>query len=194
MSSKLTVIELRGQQAWPGCMDWGTKTAAEMIVTARAHSAHLRKQADIIDAAADSDFRVRVVLGSIANRLVSTIQEGESMSKCSACDGFGEIPYQSGQTPENFEQGTAICSACHGTGTAPTKCKDGGDCGIGGFCDDCPHAPAKCACPHKGSKHERQLCDQFIGYVSVPDVCKNRSESGEHCGHSRACHKEQAND
>lgn len=76
MSEKMTRIDLPGQRDWPGLMDYGERD--DMIAQARLHSAHLRKQADNIDAAADSDFKIDIVRGIHVQHHVRNIQPGRS--------------------------------------------------------------------------------------------------------------------
>jgi hypothetical protein len=57
-------------------MDWGDLPAEEMIKQYRAHAAHLREQAEAIEAAADQDFRVDVVRGPAVQHHVRNLQPG----------------------------------------------------------------------------------------------------------------------
>ena len=76
MSEKLTRIGLPGQHAWSGLMDWGERD--DMIAQARRYAAHLRAQAEMIEAAADDDFRIDVVRGSHVQHHVRDIQPGKA--------------------------------------------------------------------------------------------------------------------
>lgn len=77
MSDKLTRITLRG---WSGLLDWGKKTPEEMIHQARKHAEYLRAEAAKIDAAADADFKIDVVKGSMVQHHIKTLQEGKRHS------------------------------------------------------------------------------------------------------------------
>lgn len=55
MSEKMTSITLPGTQ---GFMDWGFKSRAEMIATYRKIAEHKKAEAELVIAAADSDFTV----------------------------------------------------------------------------------------------------------------------------------------
>jgi len=76
MSEKLTRIRLAKPTAFNGLMDWGVCSVEQMLAQARAYSAHLRREADAIDAAADDDFEVCVVRGSVVQHHLETLQEG----------------------------------------------------------------------------------------------------------------------
>lgn len=75
MTEKLTQIHLPGSLA-SGQADWGEKTVAEMIAQYRANAATWLKDAQDVLAAADADFRVTVVRGSIVQHPVKTLQQG----------------------------------------------------------------------------------------------------------------------
>ena len=55
MSEKMTSITLPGTQ---GFMDWGYKERAEMIATYRTIAERQKAEAELVIAAADSDFTV----------------------------------------------------------------------------------------------------------------------------------------
>lgn len=76
MSEKMTLIDLRDRSVWSGIGEWGECSAAKMIERARGYAQHLRAQADLIDAAADEDFHIRIVRGRIVQHPVRTVQEG----------------------------------------------------------------------------------------------------------------------
>jgi len=74
MSEKMTRIRLPGQRAWSGLQDWGEHSAAEIIALARHYAAHLRNQAELIDAATDEEFQVDLVRGVHRQHLLKSIQ------------------------------------------------------------------------------------------------------------------------
>lgn len=74
MTDILTRITLPDQKAWSGIMDWGRKTPEEMVRQARSYAAHLREQADAIDAAADVEFEIAVVKGARVQHHQETLQ------------------------------------------------------------------------------------------------------------------------
>ena len=74
MSDKLTRIRLSARSPFRGLMDWGETDAAEMIRQARAYAAYLREQCEAIEAASDEHFQIDVVLGSVVQRHVKTVQ------------------------------------------------------------------------------------------------------------------------
>lgn len=76
MTKKRTIIDLPGQREFPGIGNWGEKTAEEMISEVRKYAAHLRKQAEAIDQAADGDFLIEVVRGVHVPKRVKLLQEG----------------------------------------------------------------------------------------------------------------------
>jgi hypothetical protein len=75
MTDTLTRITLPEQKNWSGILDWGRLTPDEMIRQARSYAAHLRAQADAIDAATDSEFEVVVVKGARVQRHQETLQK-----------------------------------------------------------------------------------------------------------------------
>lgn len=77
MSEKLTRIRVPGLKGL-GLLEWGEKTAAEMISTARRHAAHLRSQAEAIEATADGGFQIDLVRGSHVQHHIKEIQKGQS--------------------------------------------------------------------------------------------------------------------
>lgn len=77
MTEKLTRITLPGRTAFRGLMDWGELTPAQMIAQARVHARHLRSEAEAIERAADADFQVDVVRGSVVQRYVKTLQHAQ---------------------------------------------------------------------------------------------------------------------
>jgi hypothetical protein len=48
---------------------------------------------------------------------VAATQQAGEVAECGCCFGTGWIAYQSGQTPESFEQGEAPCPYCNPSGT-----------------------------------------------------------------------------
>lgn len=75
MSEKLTRIRLPGSKAYKGLLDWGDKLPDEMIIQARSYAAHLRAQAEEIEAAADSEFQIDVVRGSLVQHHLREVQK-----------------------------------------------------------------------------------------------------------------------
>lgn len=75
MAEKMTRITLPGQKCWTGIMDWGRIEPEKMIQQARAYAAHLREQAAAVETAADEDFQVVVVRGSLVQHFMETLQE-----------------------------------------------------------------------------------------------------------------------
>lgn len=78
MSEKMTRLELPGQREFPGIMHYGEKTVAEAIADARSHAAHLRKQAEAIERAADADFQIDLVRGMHVPKVIKTLQQSQS--------------------------------------------------------------------------------------------------------------------
>lgn len=76
MSEKLTRIRLAGLPNGEGYQEWGEQTAEHMIAIMRRRAMHMRVVANAIDAAADEDFEIDVVRGSIVQRPVRNIQPG----------------------------------------------------------------------------------------------------------------------
>lgn len=74
MSEKMTRIRLPGRGAFKGLLDWGEKTPAEMISQARGRAAHLRAEADAIDAAADCAFQIDLVRGAHVQHHIRELQ------------------------------------------------------------------------------------------------------------------------
>lgn len=79
MSEKVTRIRLPGQKHWPGCMEWGEQPASMMIGQARRYAAHLRAQADVIDAALDGHFQIDVVRGTCAQHHLHEVQKAATI-------------------------------------------------------------------------------------------------------------------
>lgn len=77
MSDIVTVIKLPGQKIWPGVSEWGRQSAVEMIAMARAYSAHLREQADMIDTAPDAAFQIDIVRGMVVRHPVAEVQKAK---------------------------------------------------------------------------------------------------------------------
>lgn len=73
MSEKLTRIDLPGTQ---GLMDWGEKTAAEMIAQYRAYAARRYSEAKLVLDAPDSAFQIDVVRGPLVQHHVRCVQKG----------------------------------------------------------------------------------------------------------------------
>jgi hypothetical protein len=76
MTDTFTKITVPGQHKFTGIMDHGRQTTEDMIKMARAYAAHMRACADAIDAAADDNFKVEIVRGSVVQTLVKVLQEG----------------------------------------------------------------------------------------------------------------------
>lgn len=76
MSRKLTEIMLPGAKPSVGLGEWDEQTAETMVAKLRAYAVHLRAQAEAVEAAADDDFKIHVISGSIARRHVRSIQPG----------------------------------------------------------------------------------------------------------------------
>jgi len=77
MSEKMTRINLPGLPGGAGFMDWGEQTAEHMIEIMRKRADHMREIVEAIDAAADSDFKIDVVRGSVVQYFVRNIQPGQ---------------------------------------------------------------------------------------------------------------------
>lgn len=77
MSRKLTAIKLPGQTIWAGLGDWGEVDREAMIAKAREEARAHRRIADMLDAAADEDFRITLDSGTLACRTIKVIQEGK---------------------------------------------------------------------------------------------------------------------
>lgn len=77
MSSKMTRITLPGLPHGDGFMDWDECSAESMIAMMRHRAAHFRRVADAIDTAADSDFKIDVVRGSVVQHHIRNIQPGK---------------------------------------------------------------------------------------------------------------------
>lgn len=75
MTDTFTRIRVPGSTR-PGLMDEGEQPPETMIKMIRQYSAHLRAEADEIDAAPDAAFRIDVVRGCTLCRHVKTLQEG----------------------------------------------------------------------------------------------------------------------
>lgn len=80
MSEKMTRIRLPGQRDFVGLMEWGEKTADEMIEAARHRAAYLRAEADAIDGAIDAQFQIDVVRGLYVQRHVREVQKAKGQS------------------------------------------------------------------------------------------------------------------
>ncbi len=78
MSDKLTRINLPGLPNGEGFMEWGEQTPEHMIDIMRRRAMHMRVVANAIDAAADADFKIDVVRGSIVQHQVKSLQPGRS--------------------------------------------------------------------------------------------------------------------
>jgi hypothetical protein len=73
MSDRITQISLPGAPD-AGIGEWGNHTAEFMIFQYRAYAKHLRAHAEAIEAAADHEFQVEIVLGSLVQKPVKTMQ------------------------------------------------------------------------------------------------------------------------
>ena len=63
------------------------------------------------------------------------------------------------------------------------KCKaDGGECGAGGYCDECPALPPECEASPDG-KHWRRWVKDWMGDPTIPYGTKDCSHfECAHCG------------
>lgn len=77
---RITTIEILGQHVWPGVAENNDESVEEMIRQARRDAAHLRAQADLIDATPDADFRIISKNGIYVNRNVTVLQEGRPLT------------------------------------------------------------------------------------------------------------------
>jgi hypothetical protein len=59
-------------------MDWDEKTVPEMISIMRHRAAHYRMVADAIYRAADEDFQIDIVRGSIVQHHIRNLQPGRA--------------------------------------------------------------------------------------------------------------------
>lgn len=75
MSEQLTTIELPGRHV-VGYSDYGCRTVAEMLALIRQYAEHTKRQAEIILAAKDTDFRVYQHRGVHVRRERVVLQEG----------------------------------------------------------------------------------------------------------------------
>ncbi|API60575.1 hypothetical protein BSL82_15830 [Tardibacter chloracetimidivorans] len=63
-----------------------------MISQARSYSAHLRAQADLLDAASDADFQIDVIRGSHVQHHVREVQKATSMTLPGTGGGKAQPP------------------------------------------------------------------------------------------------------
>jgi len=75
MSEKMTRIRLPGQKRFSGLLEWGEKSADDMVKSARRYAAHLRDQAEEIERAFDKEFQIDVVRGSHVQHHVREVQK-----------------------------------------------------------------------------------------------------------------------
>lgn len=76
MAAKMTRILLPGLPSGEGYLDWDERTPEEMISIMRRRAAHFRMVADAIDGAADADFKIDIVRGSIVQHHIRNLQPG----------------------------------------------------------------------------------------------------------------------
>ncbi len=76
MSEKMTIISVPGRPNGDSFMEWGDKTASEMISAYRAYATHLRARVEAIEGMSDDDFRIAIVRGRIVQHPVRILQEG----------------------------------------------------------------------------------------------------------------------
>ena len=74
MSDTLTRLNLPGQRAGFGILDWGVRTPEEMVSMARRYADRLREDLRAFDEASDEDFQIDIVRGSAAQRFVREVQ------------------------------------------------------------------------------------------------------------------------
>ena len=73
MSDRITQINLPGAPD-AGIGEWGNHTAEFMISKYRAYAKHLRAHAEAVEGAADHEFQIEIVLGSLVRKPVKTLQ------------------------------------------------------------------------------------------------------------------------
>ena len=73
MTEKLTRISVGKKGS--GILQWGEVPVEEMITRFRNHAAALRREAEEIETAANEDFQIDVVRGSVVQRHVKTLQQ-----------------------------------------------------------------------------------------------------------------------
>jgi len=76
MSERMTSIHLPGVSISAGWADYGRKTIDEMIALVRSRAEAMKADAELILAAADSDFRVKTYRGILVQRDCVVLQEG----------------------------------------------------------------------------------------------------------------------
>ena len=76
VSAKMTRIRLPGLPAGEGYMDWDERSVEDMVSIMRHRAAHYRMVADAIDGAADEDFQIDIVRGSIVQHHIRNLQPG----------------------------------------------------------------------------------------------------------------------
>lgn len=76
MTEKLTRLKLPGAKHCNGIMDWGEVTAEKIIDDMRKRAAQLRAEADEVEAAIDSDFKIDIVRGVHVQHHIKSIQKG----------------------------------------------------------------------------------------------------------------------
>ena len=72
----ISVPRSKGGKPGGGLQDWGRKSREDMIASLRRYADHLRARVAAIDATADDEFRITIVMGANLGEHVSTIQEG----------------------------------------------------------------------------------------------------------------------
>jgi len=76
VSAKMTRILLPGLPSGEGYLDWDERSIEDMVSIMRRRAAHYRMVADAIDRAADEDFKIDIVRGSIVQHHIRNLQPG----------------------------------------------------------------------------------------------------------------------
>jgi hypothetical protein len=79
MTEKLTRIVIGKKSR--GILEWGEIDPKEMIARFREYAAGLRQEAEKIENAADEDFQIDVVRGSVVQHHVKTLQNARNGGK-----------------------------------------------------------------------------------------------------------------
>lgn len=74
MSEKLTRVMLPEGIPGNGYMNWGEHSVEDMIRQLRQRAASLRAEAEEIEAAADAEFQIDVIRGSVVQRHIRELQ------------------------------------------------------------------------------------------------------------------------
>lgn len=81
MSDKLTRIKVPGRLYSESWMEWGEKTAEEMIAAYRSYADHWREIVKAIDDTPDEGFYIDVIRGPAVQRLVKVLQDPAKKSE-----------------------------------------------------------------------------------------------------------------